>query len=178
MVAADRNEAAQSDDKLRQRAFKQIIEICEDSISRNDVHMTIQCSKCSKCKTCKEIKKIYASSYNDFMEQQAMEQLVRFVDGENGKPGYFISPLPLKPFNINSVRGNRSTADEQNKKMLVKLQQDPEAPSLVSPWFTAFSFVHGLVHGPELRSRTCADINLSGHEQSRHIQLVHVRSVN
>ena len=45
MVAADRNEAAQSDDKLRQRAFKQIIEICEDNISRNDVHMTIQCSK-------------------------------------------------------------------------------------------------------------------------------------
>ena len=127
MVAADRNEAAQSDDKLRQRAFKQIIEICEDSISRNDVHMTIQCSKCSKCKTCKEIKKINASSYNDFMEQQAMEQLVRFVDGENGKPGYFISPLPLKPFNINSVRGNRSTADEQNKKMLIRLQQDPEA---------------------------------------------------
>ena len=127
MVAADRDVTAQSDDELRQRAFKQIIEICEDSISRNDVHMTIQCSKCSKCKTCKEIKKINASSYNDFMEQQAMEQLVRFVDGENGKPGYFISPLPLKPFNINSVRGNRSTADEQNKKMLIRLQQDPEA---------------------------------------------------
>ena len=126
MVAADHNGTAQSDDELRQRAFKQIIEICEDSISRNDVHMTIQCSKCSKCKTCKEIKKINASSYNDFMEQQAMEQLVRFVDGENGKPGYFISPLPLKPFNINSVRGNRSTADEQNKKMLIRLQQDPE----------------------------------------------------
>ena len=61
------------------------------------------------------------------MEQQAMEQLVRFVDGENGKPGYFIISLPLKPFNINSVRGNRSTADEQNKKMLIRLQQDPEA---------------------------------------------------
>ena len=82
MIAADHNEAAQSDDELRQRAFKKIIEICEDSISRNDVHMTIQCSKCSKCKTCKEIKKINASSYNDFMEQQAMEQLVEFVEGK------------------------------------------------------------------------------------------------
>ena len=33
----------------------------------------------------------------------------------------------MKPFNINSVRGNRATADEQNKKMLEKLQQDPTA---------------------------------------------------
>ena len=127
MIAADYNEPAQSDDELRQRAFKKIIEICEDSISRNDVHMTIQCSKCSKCKTCKEIRKINASSYNDFMEQQAMEQLVKFVEGENGRPGYFISPLPLKPFNINSVRGNRSTADDQNRQMVIRLQQDPEA---------------------------------------------------
>ena len=127
MIAADYNEPAQSDDELRQRAFKKIIEICEDSINRNDVHMTIQCSKCSKCKTCKEIRKINASSYNDFMEQQAMEQLVKFVEGENGSPGYFISPLPLKPLNINSVRGNRSTADDQNRQMVIRLQQDPEA---------------------------------------------------
>ena len=56
-----------------------------------------------------------------------MEQLVGFVEGENGKPGYFISPLPLKPFNINSVRGNRSTADDQNRQMVIRLQQDPEA---------------------------------------------------
>ena len=61
------------------------------------------------------------------MEQQAMEQLVKFVEGENGSPGYFISPLPLKPFNINSVRGKRSTADDQNRQMVVRLQQDPEA---------------------------------------------------
>ena len=73
MVAADRDTTAQSDDELRQRACKQIIEIGENNISRSDVHMTIQCSKCSKCKTCKEIKKINASSYKDFMEQQAME---------------------------------------------------------------------------------------------------------
>ena len=56
-----------------------------------------------------------------------MEQLVKFVAGRNGEPGYFISPLPMKPFNVNSVRGNRATADEQNKKMLEKLQQDPAA---------------------------------------------------
>ena len=87
MIAEDSNELAQSDDELRQRAYKRIIEICEDSINRNDVHMTIQCSKCSKCKTCKEIRKINASSYNDFMEQQAMEQLVKFVEGTNGNPG-------------------------------------------------------------------------------------------
>ena len=96
-------------------------------MNRNDVHMMIQCSTCSKCRTCKDIRKINASSYNDFREQQAMEQLIRFVKGENGEPGYFISPLPLKPFNINSVRGNRSTADEQNRQMIIRLQQDPEA---------------------------------------------------
>ena len=56
-----------------------------------------------------------------------MEKLVKFIDGKDGEPGYFISPLPLKPFNINSVRGNRATADEQNKKMLEKLRMDPTA---------------------------------------------------
>ena len=61
------------------------------------------------------------------MEQQVLDQLVKYVDGRDGKPGYFISPLPLKPFEINSVRGNRSTADEQNRKMLIKLQNDPQA---------------------------------------------------
>ena len=56
-----------------------------------------------------------------------MEQLVEFVEGKDGKPGYFTSPLPLKPFNISSVRGNHATADEQNKRMLEKLQNDPVA---------------------------------------------------
>ena len=53
--------------------------------------------------------------------------MVEFVEGKNGEPGYFISPLPLKPFNVNSVKGNRATADEQNKRMLEKLRQDPVA---------------------------------------------------
>ena len=127
MIASDSKAPAHSDGELKQKAFKRIIDICEDSISRDDIHMTIQCEKCAKCKTCKDIKKINASSYNDFVEQQVMEQLVKFVDGKDGEPGYFTSPLPMKPFNINSVRGNRATADEQNKKMLEKLQQDPTA---------------------------------------------------
>ena len=96
-------------------------------MNRNDVHMMIQCGTCSKCRTCKDIRKINASSYNDFREQQAMEQMIRFVPGENGDPGYFISPLPLKPFDIHLVRGNRLTADEQNKQMVLRLQKDPEA---------------------------------------------------
>ena len=49
-----------------------IIELCEDSMNRNGVHMMIRCGTCS---------------YNDFREQQAMEQLIRFVKGENGEPG-------------------------------------------------------------------------------------------
>ena len=89
--------------------------------------MTIQCPKCAKCRTCKQIRQINASSYNEFMEQQVLDQLVKYVDGKDGEPGYFISPLPLKPFEINSVRGNRSTADEQNRRMVIKLQDDPQA---------------------------------------------------
>ena len=56
-----------------------------------------------------------------------MEQMVKFIPGKNGSPGQFMSPLPIKLFNINSVKGNRSTADEQNRQMVLKLQKDPEA---------------------------------------------------
>ena len=104
-----------------------MIEICKDSVNRDTAHMIVQCSTCSKCKTCRDIKAINVSSYNDFREQQAMEQMVKFIPGENGSPGQFMSPLPIKPFNINSVKGNRSTADEQNRQMVLKLQKDPEA---------------------------------------------------
>ena len=107
--------------ELRRRALKNVIDICENSINRNDLHMTIQCPQCAKCRTCKEIRKINASSYNEFMEQQVLDQLVKYVAGRNGEPGYFTSPLSLKPFEINSVKGNRTTADEQNKRMLVRL---------------------------------------------------------
>ena len=104
-----------------------MIEICEDSMNRDNAHMMVQCSNCSKYKTCKDIRTINASSYNDFREQQAMEQLIKFIPGEDGNPGYFISPLPIKPFNISSIKGNRSTADGQNRQMVSKLQKDPEA---------------------------------------------------
>ena len=89
--------------------------------------MTVQCNTCSKCNTCKNIKMINASSYNDFREQMVMEQIIKFIPGQNGKPGRFMSPLPNKPFNINSVKGNRVTADEQNRQMILRLQKDPEA---------------------------------------------------
>ena len=56
-----------------------------------------------------------------------MEQMIKFIPGKNGNLGHFISPLPIKPLNINSVKGNRSTADEQNKHMVLKLQKDSEA---------------------------------------------------
>ena len=49
MIASDHEATAQLDGELRRQAFKRAIDICEDSISRNDVHMTIQCAKCAKC---------------------------------------------------------------------------------------------------------------------------------
>ena len=113
--------------ELRKKALKRVIELCEDSISRNDQHMTVQCPKCEKCKTCKQIREINASSYNEFVEQQVLDQLVKYKKGKDGEPGHFVSPLPLKPFEINSVRGNRDTANEQNRRMVIKLQDDPYA---------------------------------------------------
>ena len=38
-----------------------------------------------------------------------------------------MSPLPIKSFNISSVKGYRVTADEQNRQMVLRLQKDPEA---------------------------------------------------
>ena len=106
---------------MRQHAYKKIIEICENSVNRDVAHMTIQCTTCSKCK------RINASSYNDFWEEMVMEQMIKFIPGQNGNPGKFMSPLPIKPFNISSVKGNRATADEQNRQMVLRLQKDPEA---------------------------------------------------
>ena len=64
--------------ELRKKAMKRVIELCEDSISRNDQHMTIQCPKCEKCRTCKKIREINANSYNEFVEQQVLDQLVKY----------------------------------------------------------------------------------------------------
>ena len=56
-----------------------------------------------------------------------MEQMIKFIPGQNGNPGQFMSQIPIKPFNISSVKGNRATADEQNRQMVLRLQKDPEA---------------------------------------------------
>ena len=127
LISKEFESKTQSNDELRKRAYKRIIEICENSVNRDVAHMTVQCTSCSKCKTCKNIKMINASSYNDFREQLVMEQMVKFIPGNNGQPGRFTSPLPIKPFNSNSVKGNRATADEQNRQMILRLQKDPEA---------------------------------------------------
>ena len=56
-----------------------------------------------------------------------MEQMIKFIPGKDSSPRQFMSPLPIKPFNIRSVKGNRTTADEQNRQMALRLQKDPEA---------------------------------------------------
>ena len=88
-----------------------------------------------------------------------MEQLVRFVEGENGKPGYFISPLPLKPFNINSVKGNKLTADEQNKQLVTRLQQDPEALEQVKDEITKLQKLGFIVKLKDLPESTQKRLN-------------------
>ena len=63
-----------------------------------------------------------------------MEQMVKFIPGINGSPGQFVSSLPIEPFNINSVKGNKTTADEQNGQMVLKLQKDPEAQGVAKEY--------------------------------------------
>ena len=118
---------ATKDAELRQKAYKNIIELCENSLNRNGTHMAIQCGACSQSKTCKSIREINASSYNAYREQVTMEELVKFIPGENEEPEYFMSALPIKPFNHGSVRGNQAPADMQNKSMVTMLQKDPSA---------------------------------------------------
>ena len=89
--------------------------------------MAVQCNTCAQCKTCKSISEIRASSYNAYREQVTMEELVKFTPGKDGEPGYFMSALPIKPFNHKSVKGNRMTANIQNRNMVIKLNKDPEA---------------------------------------------------
>jgi len=56
-----------------------------------------------------------------------MEELVKFIPGKDDGSVYFMSALPLKPFNHRSVKGNRATADIQNRNMVIKLNKDPDA---------------------------------------------------
>ena len=55
-----------------------------------------------------------------------MEEIVKSTAGKDGEPGYFMSALPIKPFDHKSVRGNQMTASLQNKAMVDKLNKDPE----------------------------------------------------
>ena len=48
-----------------------------------------------------------------------MEDLVKFHPGKNGEFGYFMSALPIKPFDHKSVKGNQMTANQQNKAMII-----------------------------------------------------------
>ena len=83
MITQKHIQSAQSDDELRKKAYKKIIQLCEMSVNRDVAHMSVQCEACAKCKTCKEIKTINASSYNDFREQLVMDQLISFTPGKN-----------------------------------------------------------------------------------------------
>ena len=70
---------------------------------------------------------INASSYNAYREQLAMEDLVKLTPGEDGKNGFFTSLLPIKPYNIGSIRDNQESADKYNLALVNKLQKDPQA---------------------------------------------------
>ena len=50
MITSAKETTVQLDDELRQCAFKKIIDICEDSNSRDDIHMTIQCPNAQSAK--------------------------------------------------------------------------------------------------------------------------------
>ena len=57
---------------------------------------------------------VNASSYNAYREQLAMEDLVKFTPPKEDKNGSFSSLLPIKPYNIGSIRDNQESADKYN----------------------------------------------------------------
>ena len=57
--------------------------------------------------------------------------MVKYVAHDDVKTGHFESPLPLKPFDPNSIRGNRLTANKQNKAMLKRIQKYKESMAKV-----------------------------------------------
>ena len=127
----NQEQAEHEDDQVFRRhiakAHKKIIQLCENNVNRDVNHMAAQCNTCAQCKTCKSMSEIRASSYNAYREQVTMEEMVKFTPGKNGEPGYFMSALPIKPFDHKSVKGNQMTANIQNKAMVTKLNKDPEA---------------------------------------------------
>ena len=56
-----------------------------------------------------------------------MEELVKFTPGKDGELGYFTSSLPIKHYNIGTIRDNKETADMHNRTLVTKLQKDPSA---------------------------------------------------
>ena len=56
------------------------------------------------------MKQINASSYNAYREQKVMEELVKYTHGKDGEPGYFTSALPIKPYNIGTIRDNKAVS--------------------------------------------------------------------
>ena len=89
--------------------------------------MNIQCNSCQNCKICKNMRTVNASSYNAYREQLAMEDLVKFTPPGKDENGSFSSLLPLKPYNIGSIRDNQESADKYNLALVNKLQKDPQA---------------------------------------------------
>ena len=89
--------------ELKKKAYKKVIELCENKENRDIAHYSVKCDVCSKCKVCRDIR---ASSYNNYQEQIIMEKMVKYVRHDNGKTGHFESPLPLKPFNPGTIHGN------------------------------------------------------------------------
>ena len=73
------------------------------------------------------MRKVNASSYNAFREQLVMEDLVKFTPPTEDKNGFFSSLLPLKPYNVRSIRDNQESADKYNLALVTKLQKDPRA---------------------------------------------------
>ena len=102
---------ADKDAELRRKAYKRVIELCENSLNRDVAHMSVQCNSCAQCKLCKNMKLINASSYNAYREEMVMEELVQYTPEKDGEPGYFTSALPIKPYNIGTIRDNKESAD-------------------------------------------------------------------
>ena len=53
--------------------------------------------------------------------------MAKYIEPDDGETGHFESPLPMIPFDSNSIRNNRHTADEKNKSMVWRLQKDQES---------------------------------------------------
>ena len=92
-----------------------------------------------------------------------MEELVKFTSGKDGEPGYFTSALPIKPYNIGTIRDNKETADMHNRTLVTKLQKDPSAKEEVRKEMEkliSLGFIKKLKDLPkEVQEEINADVN-------------------